>query len=253
MHKRNLKQKTPRMPAVLLAAGLGTRLAPITHKIPKCLVPIHGKPLLSYWLELCCGNGMFPVIVNTQYLENEVISFIKNSSWSDYVELLHEENLLGTGGTLLNLKESLRDGPFFVAHADNLSFFSMQKFIESHQQRPENCMLTMMTFRTPTPQSCGIVDVDDAGIVKGFYEKVPNPPGDLANGAVFIMEPEVLGILDTIKKPVSDISTDILPKCLGRMATFFNDNYHRDIGTLESYGLAQVEMYTRFLNRTSHE
>lgn len=254
MYKRNLEQKNPmRMPAVLLAAGLGTRLAPITNKTPKCLVPIHGKPLLAYWLELCCSNGMFPVIVNTQYLEDEVISFVKCSYWSDKVLLYHEENLLGTGGTLLSLEKYLKDGAFFVAHADNLSFFSMQKFIASHQQRPENCILTMMTFRTPTPQSCGIVDVDDAGIVKGFYEKIPNPPSDLANGAVFIMEPEVLEVLGAVKKPISDISIDVLPKCLGRMATFLNDDYHRDVGTLESYGLAQVEMYARFLNRTRHE
>lgn len=229
------------IPALLLAAGLGTRLAPLTEKIPKCLVPIHGMPLLGYWLDMLGKTGMKPLIVNTHHHADTVRDFIAGSPWRDRVLLVHEDKLLGTGGTLLANRGHLEGGPFFAAHADNLSRFSVRDFLAAHMQRPAGCLLTMMLFRTPTPQSCGIVELDRNGVVTAFHEKVRNPPGNLANGAVYVMEPEILTLLASVPGPYKDISLDLLPRCLGKMYTWVNDEYHRDIGTPESYAAAQKE------------
>jgi len=77
---------------------------------------------------------------------------------------------------------------FLVAHADNFSVFDPAEMIQRHLKRPAETVMTMMTFETKTPRSCGIVDLDDRGVVIGFYEKVEDPPGTLANAAVYIIE-----------------------------------------------------------------
>jgi len=234
------------VPAVLLAAGMGSRLAPLTHTIPKCLVPIMGLPLLDFWIEMCVRANMSPIIINTAYLAQKVEEYVKTSTWKDMLILSHEKELLGTGGTLLAQKNVLKKGTFFVAHADNLSFFDMEKFYTAHKTRPKHCILTAMLFKTPTPQSCGIVQLDEHGVIQAFHEKTANPHGNLANGAVYFMEPETLDILENTKKNCPDISLDLLPHCIGRMNTFYNNEYHRDIGTLKSYAQAQEDMKARF-------
>lgn len=230
------------MRALLLAAGLGTRLRPVTNHIPKCLVPIHGKPLLGYWFDLLLADGdVERLLVNTHYLPEPVRAFIAASSWKDKIEMVHELELLGTGGTVLKNADFFDRQPFMVVHADNLSRFSVRDFIASHRNRPAGCSMTMMLFETDHPQSCGIVDVDRQGVVVGFHEKVDNPPGNLANGAVYIFEPEVIDFLRGLRKPVIDISTEVLPHFIGRVNTFVNGDYHRDIGTLESLAKAEAE------------
>lgn len=228
-------------PALLLAAGVGTRLAPLTNHIPKCLVPIHGKPLLAYWLDMLGEAGITPLVVNTHHHAAAVEEFVASSPWKKNVVLAYEEKLLGTGGTLLANKARLGDGAFMVIHADNLSRFNVADFVAAHRNRPDGCILTMMLFRTPTPRSCGIVSLDSRGVVTEFHEKSPNPPGDLANAAVYIMEPDVFDILSATNLPAPDISLDLIPRCMGRIGAWLNADYHRDIGTPESYAAAQRE------------
>ena len=229
------------MRAVLLAAGLGTRLRPLTEKMPKCLVPIHGQPLLAYWLDLLGTAGIEAVLVNTHYLPEQVRSFVRGSPWRSRVTLVHEAALLGTGGTILANRSFLGNGAFLVAHADNLTRFDVAAFIARHRTRPSGALITMMTFRTDAPQTCGIVEQDTRGVVTAFHEKVPNPPGDEANAAVYIFEPAVLEFLALLGRPVIDLSTEVIPHFLGRICTYPNRGYHRDIGNLESLRRAEVE------------
>ncbi len=237
-------------PALLLAAGMGSRLRPLTYDTPKCLVPILGRPLLSLWIEQCLTAQMDPIIINMSYLAEKVEDFLFSSPlYLDNKEkfiLLYEKELLGTGGTMLSVEHILRKGTFFVAHADNLSFFSMEKFYEVHKNRPECCILTAMSFISPTPQSCGIFELDNKNIVQAFHEKVLTPPSNLANGAIYFMEPQVIDILKQSDSIASDISLDLLPHCLGKMQIFPNTLYHRDIGTIESYTQAQKDMEKHF-------
>jgi mannose-1-phosphate guanylyltransferase len=232
--------KTP-VPALLLAAGPGSRLAPLTDRVPKCLVSIQGRPLLSYWLDLLGKAGLAPIIVNTHHRAGAVRDFVAASPWRNRVILAREERLLGTGGTILANRGRLAGGTFFAAHADNLSRFDLAEFIAAHRRRPAGCLMTMLLFRTPTPESCGIVELDRRGVAVAFHEKAANPPGDLANGAVYLFEPEVFVPLASIAAPKPDISLDLIPLCLGRIFTWFNGDYHRDIGTPESYAAAERE------------
>ncbi len=222
------------MRALLLAAGFGTRLRPITNSIPKCMVPILGRPLLEYWLEALELAGVNEIIVNTHYLPEVVNDFVAHSRWNGRITLVYEEELLGTGGTILNNAHLLAEGPFLVAHADNLTRFSVLDFYRTHITRPSKTDVTMMLFRTDKPTESGIVELDGLGIVTKFYEKVANPPSNLANGAVYIFEPSVLEQLRAFNKPNIDLSTEVIPLYLNRINTYINFGYHRDIGDLAS-------------------
>lgn len=229
------------MRALLLAAGFGTRLRPLTDSIPKCLVPIHGRPLLGLWLDMLLPRGVERVLVNTHYLPEAVRAFVAGSAWRDRVDLTHEEVLLGTGGTILRNRAFFEGGPFLVAHADNLTRFDVAEFVRAHTLRPAGTDITMMTFETDSPESCGIVELDSRGVVTGFHEKSPSPPGNHANAAVYVFEPAVVGFLASLGRDVIDLSTEVLPNFVGRMYAFHNDDYHRDIGTPESLATAHRE------------
>jgi len=231
--------------ALLLSAGLGTRLKPITDSIPKCLVPINGKPLLEYWLDNLSEIGISEFIVNTHYLKEKVEEYCKNSKYKNMIKLVYEEKLLLTGGTILNCKKYLYDEPFMVVHADNLSFCDFSAFVRRHENRPEYCDITMMTFITDNPSQCGIVSINDYGVVENMFEKVENPPGNLANAAVYIMEPSVFIFLSTLNRKEIDLSIDVIPNFLDKIYTFHNNVYHRDIGTVSSYYEAQKCRYLR--------
>lgn len=229
------------MKALLLAAGLGVRLRPVTDNIPKCLVPIQGRPLLGYWLRMLVEAGCHPLLVNTHYFADRVEDYIKVSGYQEHVQTVYEAELLGTGGTVLKNRGFFGNEPFMLIHADNFSVFDVRAFIARHKARPSGCEITMMTYITPTPETCGILGLDKQGVVQAFYEKVKDPPGNLANGAVYILDPSVLAFLGNLKKSTIDFSTEVLPHYLGRIYTFHNDVYHRDIGNIESYQQALLE------------
>jgi mannose-1-phosphate guanylyltransferase len=229
------------MRALLLAAGLGTRLRPLTNDVPKCLVPILGKPLLGYWLDLLLGSGIEHVLVNTHYLADKVRRFVDASDYRNRITLAHEEYLLGTAGTVLRNSQFFGNEPFIVAHADNLTRFDVRGFVAHHHKRGPGIQLTMMTFDTDAPETCGIVEVDSAGVVVRFHEKVSNPPGTRANAAVYIFEPIVVDFIMSLGKEIVDLSTEVIPHFLGRIASFHNTDYHRDIGTIHSLRLAERE------------
>lgn len=229
------------MRALLLAAGLGTRLRPLTDTVPKCLVPIRGRPLLSYWFDMLFQGGVERTLVNTHYHADAVNEFVANSAWCERIDLVFEPDLLGTGGTVLRNREWFGRAAFMVVHADNLSLFPVNEFIAAHRNRPAGTAITMMTFDTDAPESCGIVELDEMGLVRRFHEKVKNPPGTRANGAVYIFEPEVIDFLAGLKQEFIDLSIDVIPAFLGRIVTFHNTGYHRDIGTIDSLRKAEAE------------
>ncbi|MGZ0080391.1 nucleotidyltransferase family protein [Methylomonas sp. YC3] len=229
------------MKALLLAAGFGTRLRPITDTIPKCLVPIHGKPLLGYWLDLLLPAVIERALINTHYLPDVVREYVSKSSWREKVDLVHEDRLLGTGGTVLVNRDYFGRESFFVAHADNLTRFDPNAFIQAHANRRQGTLITMMTFDTDVPQSCGIVELDGDGLVVAFHEKKPNPPGRRASAAVYLFEPEVVDFMLSLGTEEFDISMHVIPYFLGKIQTFHNADYHRDIGSPESLRLAEIE------------
>ncbi len=253
------------MKAILLSAGLGTRLLPLTKIWPKCMMPIGGRPLMEYWLRFLTDASIFPILINLHHHKDFVLEWIEHSQYKDSILTSCEPELLGTGGTVLNNMKFIGNEPVMLIHADNLCFANIDDFVASHSLRPKNTAITMMTFKTRNPEQCGVVECDNNGIVQKFYEKLKKPPvkpisvssdGDvlyIANGAVYIIEPEVVKFLvdlrSSCKKQITpfftniDFSNDVLPNYLGRIYTYHNTAVHIDIGTPTNLMLAQAQPY----------
>jgi mannose-1-phosphate guanylyltransferase len=219
--------------ALVLAAGYGTRLLPLTKKWPKCLMPIANRPLLEHWLEKLYILGIEKVLVNTHYRAIDVRNFLNRDIFSGWVHEVYESKLLGTAGTIRQNSKILADSHVLVIHGDNWCQCDLTAFIEYHLfYRPKGSLLTMMTFDTQNPSSCGIVKLDSQGMVVEFYEKTPSPPGNVANAAIYMLSQEVINWL-IVNPNVDDFSNQVLPNFIGRIATWKNHGILRDIGSIE--------------------
>lgn len=223
------------MKALLLAAGLGTRLRPFTDTTPKCLMPIGGRPLLQIWLERLAVAGVGPFLINTHYLAREVREFVDSGPLSANVKLVHEETLLGTAGTLVENIDFFGSGDGLLIHADNYCEADLLSFVKAHRARPAECLMTMMTFRTDTPWTCGIVELDGRGVVQAFHEKSPNPPGERANGAIYILSAELLRRFEGEYAGFTDFSTQVIPLLMGKIYAWHCEDIFVDIGSVAAY------------------
>lgn len=232
------------MKAILLAAGLGTRLKPITDNIPKCLVAINGKPLLAYWLETLVNLGVTKILINIHYLPEQVEEFIKQSPYKNYITTVEEIELLGTAGTLVNNRSFWQSETTLIIHADNFCCSDLTSMVKQHHNRPAETDATLLLFKTEQPKSCGVVKVDENKVIREFHEKVDNPPSNLASGALFIFSPNVF---DKYFRHFEDnkhyeLSLDVVPKMVNKLQGWQVDSFYIDIGTPETLALANAFM-----------
>ena len=253
--------------ALLAAAGYGRRLSPLTDIWPKCLMPVKKKPILEYWIDQVLEAGIDEILVNIHHFPDVVISFLQRDKFKNIVRWVREEELLGTAGTVKKNIDFFYGSDILLVHADNFCLANLDSFIQSHKSKPKECIMTMMTFVTDSPKSCGIVTTDRQGVVTDFFEKVDFPPSNIANGAVYLLDKEFLDWLD-LQNNVYDFSFDVIPNFLGRIKTWKNNDLHIDIGTIKNLIKAQHfndllkdntfqidhdEWYSTFLENPIHE
>jgi len=122
------------MKAMVLAAGLGTRLRPLTDDTPKCLIPLAGHPLMDWTLGWLHDHGVTECMINLHYLPGKVRDFIGDGSrYGLRVHYSFEPELLGTAGAVKNV-EAFFDRPFFVIYSDNFSQWNLRKLVESFER-----------------------------------------------------------------------------------------------------------------------
>lgn len=248
MHSKNVK-------ALILAAGIGSRLKPLTDVMPKCLMPIHGTPLLEYWLHDILQAGIDDIHVNVHHHADAVIDFLERPVFRNRISVLRENSLLGTAGTIRALTRELFDCTALVLHADNWTTLDISLFIDYHRRRVRDeasYLMTMVTFDCEKPHEVGIVEVDSNGRLAQFHEKVQNPPGNKANAAIYLIEPSVISWINA-RSTVNDFSTQVIPFFLGRTGIFHNDNVQRDIGRISSLMAAQLDPQRDTLPDTNDE
>ena len=226
------------MKAFLLAAGIGSRLRPITDTIPKCMIPIGGQPLLGIWLDAFDRAGVDEVLVNLHHLPDVVRHYLDGRAGTPAVRTFFEPELLGSAGTLAANRAWVEGEEMFLAcNADNLTDFNLSSLIQAH--REHGAIATLTVFRSDRPSAGGVVELDAAGLVTGFTEKPRQPVSDLVNAGMYAFHPALLDELDG--PPPHDIGYDLLPGLVGRARAVPVEGYFRDIGTVESYQLAQQE------------
>lgn len=204
-------------------------------------------PLLEYWLDLIRDINPRHVVVNTHAHAQILKSFLNRPKYSSWVTESFEKKLLGTASTIRANYDYLRGDTTLVIHADNFIKCDFELFLSAHKRTVEyGCEITMMTFETKMPKSCGIVTVDNCGIARDFQEKVENPNGNLANAAIYIFEQSVIEWLK-LNPSVQDISNELIPNFLGRIYCWKNNDILLDIGTPAALRAANKLIHPKYI------
>jgi mannose-1-phosphate guanylyltransferase len=226
------------MKAFLLAAGLGTRLKPITDSIPKCLVPICGKPLLGWWVELFKKHGIDEVLINLHHFPDKVKEYLESNREGIKFHFFYEEVLFGSAGTLRENKNFVKDEKeFYILYADNLTNVNLTAFMDFHKTYDK--FFSMGLFKTLNPSACGIALVNNENVIIDFEEKPKNPKSNLASAGIFISTPEVLDYIPEIE--IADVGFHLIPHLVNKMSGWMINDYLIDIGTHENLHKAELE------------
>jgi histidinol-phosphate phosphatase family protein len=231
--------------ALLLAAGLGTRLRPLTDTVPKCLVPIAGRPLLDVWVDSLAEADAVEARINTHALAETVRAYVEQVNAAKRLRLVesYEPTLLGSAGTVTANADLADDAELVVIlYADNLSDIDLRPLIAYHRQHGDP--LTMVLFRAPNPSACGIAELDGDGRIISFVEKPQRPASNLANAGIYVVTAEAYREIAAIG--AFDLGFDVLPRFVGRMRGWEWGGYYLDIGTPEALDRARRDAVSIF-------
>lgn len=192
--------------AFILCGGEGIRLKPLTDDIPKTLLPINGKPILEYNIELMKRNGIKKIILGTGHLGDQIKNYFGNGEHFDVdISYSHEEQPLGTGGALKLVSKIIND-TFIMCNGDELKDVDIRKMFDVHKQN--NADITIALTSVNNPQLYGVALLEGDRIIK-FLEKPENPPTNMINSGLYILEPKIFSLIPEGKV---SIERDIFPK-----------------------------------------
>ena len=221
--------------AVLLVGGRGSRLRPLTDKIPKALLEVHGKTITEHLFDLLKKYGIRDVVLCTGYLKDKIKGhFGDGSTMGINITYAEEEEPLGTAGPLRLAKRYLKDS-FIVSNGDELKNINIPRMFRLHKRK--NALATIALTTVDDPSHYGVAMLDGSRIVE-FVEKPSNPPSNLISAGFYIIEPEVI---DMIPNGFSMLEKDVFPKLakMGRLRGFPFAGQWFDIGNIERYKIAE--------------
>jgi mannose-1-phosphate guanylyltransferase len=225
------------MKAMVMAAGLGTRLRPLTYEVPKPMVPVVNRPVLEHILELLPRQGFGEVIANLHWFPETIRErFGDGSSLGVDLTYSYEEELLGTAGGVRNVAEFFGSDPFLVMAGDALTDIDLAALRAAHESK--DGIATLAVRRVANVSEFGVVIAGSDGRIQGFQEK-PDPAealSDLANCMIYVLEPEVFDYFPD--KPAVDFALDVFPALLENDVPFHVhpiEAYWNDVGSLPDY------------------
>jgi len=217
------------MRAMVLAAGLGTRLRPLTYEITKPMVPVLDRPVMAHILDLLEEHGLTEVIANLHYFPDSIREY-----FGERISYRYEEELLGTAGGVRACGEFFGDDDFLVISGDALTDIDLTALIERH--RSAGGVATLAVKKVPDTREYGVVLHDREGRITGFQEK-PAPEealSRLGNCGIYIFEPEIFDYFP--ERDFVDWAQDVFPTLLANDVPFFVHEIHdywNDVGSLD--------------------
>lgn len=214
---------------MVLAAGLGTRLRPLTFEIPKPMVPVLDRPVMAHIVDLLDRHGIGEVVANLHYFPHTITDY-----FAGRLEYRYEEQLLGTAGGVRGCADFFGSETFLVISGDALTDIDLQALMARH--RDAGGIATLAVKRVPDTREFGVVLHDEHGRITGFQEK-PEPAeakSDLGNCGIYVFEPEIFDHFPP-GDPV-DWANDVFPTLLARDVPFHIHEiggYWNDVGSLE--------------------
>lgn len=230
---------------MILAAGKGTRLLPLTKLTPKVMLPVNGNPMIYYILQWLKSYGISSIGLNLHHLGDSIIAYLGDGSqFSVNIRYSHEDTLLGTAGGVKKLESFFRD-TFILVYGDVLTDFNLSAMIDFH--RKADAMATIALTSVTNPREKGIVAIDPAGKAISFIEKPDNPDkyDNLSNAGVYLLEPEIFSHIPEGR--FYDFGFDVFPSLLAGHKPVYGyciepSAYLIDIGSQESYDRVNRDM-----------
>ncbi|HXV82503.1 MAG TPA: nucleotidyltransferase family protein [Candidatus Binatia bacterium] len=227
------------MKAMVLAAGQGTRLQPLTERRPKALVPVAGRPMIEYSLLLLKRYGIRDIIINLHHLGDQIENYLGDGKhWGLQITYSKEPELLDTGGGLLKAKPFLEGGPFIVINTDVLIDLSLTELIAFHEEK--RAAATLVLRPDPLADQYGSIEIDGEGRIRRFLQaqvatESSVPTTKLMFTGVQILEPRVFDHM----APASALrkfstTKDTYPRMLlgqERLFGFRFEGFWQDVGT----------------------
>ena len=198
---------------MLLAAGMGTRLRPLTEHLPKCMMYVGGKPILEHNIAWLKKYGVTDMMINLYYLPQVVINhFGDGSKWGIGINYSVEKEILGTSGGVKNVAPFFEEEAFIVWYGDNLCTCDLDRLVAFHRDKAG--LATIALYQREDVAQCGIVDLDASDRILRFFEK-PRPEQVFSrwvNAGIYILEPEVMSYIPA--NDPSDFGRDVFPAML---------------------------------------
>ncbi len=216
------------MKALILAGGLGTRLRPLTYKIPKAMVEVNGKPFLYYLIKFLSKQNIKDIVISVGYLKENIMEyFTDGKNLGVNIEYAVENEPLGTGGAINNAKKFLKE-KFIVMNGDTIFNINLEDFSKFHEYKKGVCTIALANI--DNTERYGAVEVDKDGRIVKFLEKGIKKNG-LINGGIYILEEEIFNYL----LEVGSLEKDVFPLLIGKMYGYVSNSYFIDIGIPEYY------------------
>lgn len=225
--------------ALILAGGRGVRLQPITHELPKPLLPLHDKPLLQHILDLFRRHGIKNIIISVGYKGEKIKEAFGNGKRLGMnISYVEEDKPLGTAGPLRLARPFLAE-TFIACNADELKDIDLADMYMTHKEQGATATVALTTVEDPS--AYGVARLQGNRILE-FVEKPrrEKAPSNLINAGLYIMEPE---IIDHIPEGFAMLEKDVFPKLAaqGRLFGYPFSGQWFDTGTLERYERAIKE------------
>ncbi len=218
------------MKAVLLVGGMGTRIRPLTYRLPKPLLPVMGKPLMMHVIDKI-PKEVDEVIIPVSYKKEMMVDYLAKHHPKRKVTLVDEPEAMGTGGAVKNV-ENLLDGPFLVINGDSIWSMDVSEFLRFHRQKKGIATISLWPVDDIT--GYGVVDIDGNHRINKFQEKPKKEEAfsNLINAGVYALEHEAL---DYIGKGFVSMEREVFPKILDKgMFGFRFTGYWIDCGKKEN-------------------
>lgn len=229
------------MKAMIMAAGLGTRLRPLTEKMPKCLMPLGGRPLLDWTLRWVARCGVTECVINLHYLGDQVQAFVGDGQqYGLHVEYSFEPELLGTAGAVKKVA-GFFDEPFFVIYSDNFSQWNLRILKNLHDDKASAATIAVH-WREDVTQS-GMIEVDEKGWITRLVEKpkAEDVTSHYVSAGFFYLDPRVFDYIP--EAGFSDFGFHVFPAMLKAGEKLYGvkmDEPIIGIDTLEAYAEANA-------------
>lgn len=226
------------MLAVIMAGGIGSRLRPLTDRIPKPMVKIIDKPVLQYTVEHLKKCGFDDIAMTLCYRPSVIMRHFKDGEgFGVRIRYFIEKDPLGTaGGVAAAVRNS--EGPFLIVSGDAFTDIDYNELTEFHFK--SKALVTVAVKEVANPSSFGVITADSDGRIVRFDEKPENPVSNTVNTGVYVMDKSVLDMVPENTK--YDFAKDLFPRLSGRMFAMKTDCYWSDIGTLSSYYLTNNDV-----------